>query len=113
MNPIKKILVPFDFSENGRQAMDQALSLALLYNADLLLLTVIEHSPDDEVLKLIVLPKDVEARLSQKVHEEIQDLIPEASRSKIRFEARAEKGKASLQILIAAEKEKADLIVMG
>jgi nucleotide-binding universal stress UspA family protein len=113
MIPIKKILVPFDFSENGRQAIDRALPLALQYDADLFLLTVIEHSPDDEVLKLIVLPKDVEYRLSQKVHEEIQAMIPEASRPKIRFEARAEKGKASLQILLTAEREKVDLIVMG
>ncbi|MFO1518613.1 MAG: universal stress protein [bacterium] len=113
MNTPKKILVPYDFSENSRPALDTALQLALKHEASLLILTVIERTPDDEVLKLIVLPKDLQSRLKQKIHEEIHSLVPEAQRSKIHFEAVVKRGKAPVEILLAAEKEGADLIVMG
>ena len=42
---LKKILVPIDFSEPSRKAMQYALSFARQFNAELLLLHVVEFTP--------------------------------------------------------------------
>jgi universal stress protein A len=42
---LKKILVPVDFSEQSRKAMEYALSFARQFNAEVLLLHVLEFAP--------------------------------------------------------------------
>ncbi|MCE9624701.1 MAG: universal stress protein [Deltaproteobacteria bacterium] len=113
MPNLRKILVAFDFSENSRQALGTAIQLSRRYGSELLVMTVIERSPDDAVLKLMDIPKDVESQLRKKIDEEIHSAIPESDRAKIRFEARVHQGKASLEIVLEVDKEKPDLVVMG
>jgi nucleotide-binding universal stress UspA family protein len=61
----------------------------------------------------MVLPKDAESRLKEKIQKETHALISWAERSQFRFQPMVRKGKASLEILLTAEEEKPDLIVMG
>lgn len=109
----KKILVPFDFSDNGRQALRMALLLSHRFGSDLHILGVIERDPHSEALKSVVLPKDSESRLKKKIQEETHSAISWAERSEFHFQPMVKKGKPALEILLAAEKEKPDLIVMG
>ncbi len=113
MPSFKNILVPFDFSNASGEALKTAIQLGLRYDASLCVLTVIERTPDDEILRLLVLPKDVEAKLKHKIHLEIHEILSPENRKKIRFEAHVRKGKAALEILRLSEEEKTDLIVMG
>lgn len=112
MQNIQKILVPYDFSEKSENALATAIRLAEKYKSTLTVLHVFERALDSEILKYIVFPKDIEAKLKAKIDSELKRLHP-AENSMVKIETIVKKGKATVEILLVAEKEKADLIVMG
>jgi nucleotide-binding universal stress UspA family protein len=113
MHNFRKILVPFDFSDSARQALRTALHLAGRFESELTILNVIDRDPDVEASKLMFLPEDLESRLEEKIQAEVDALIPLAEPSHIRLQPVVRKGKAPLEILLEAEQQKPDLIVMG
>jgi nucleotide-binding universal stress UspA family protein len=113
MQKISKILVPFDFSENSRQALQMGIALGLKYDSSLMILSVIERTPEDEISKLMTLPNNVEKKLKEKIIAEIHSSVSKENLAKINIQAFVQKGKAGVEILLMAEQEKVDLVVMG
>ena len=88
-----KILIPFDFSDDSRQALKKALALSFRFESELLILTVIERSSDQVNSKLMDVPKDAERLLKKKLEEETHTLVSWADHSQVRFQPLVRKRK--------------------
>jgi nucleotide-binding universal stress UspA family protein len=114
-NKIKKILVPVDFSETSETATTNAIILAKLLKADVLLICVIEHNwhhiaailktqaPQPSML-------DIEAAVERKMNE-LQEKI--SRKFGITPEVYFPPGHIHSEIISYAEEREIDLIVMG
>ena len=108
---LKRVLVPVDFSEPSRKALDYALSLARPFDAEVRLLHVVEAlvlPPDVEVLDLEAFARtlnDEAAKCLSKWRKEA------ASGSPVEEELRA--GTPYREIVAAADERNMDLIIMG
>ncbi len=113
---IKKILIPYDFSETAEIAVEHAVFMAKLHKADIVLVHVIESfsftsaissafgkSQSEFENKLEFSTKDKLEKLTQKLHHD--------SGMKVVF--RIEKGKIYKKIVQVAEEIEIDIIVMG
>jgi nucleotide-binding universal stress UspA family protein len=107
----KMVLVPLDFSEHSRRALDCAISLAQPFNATIHLLHVVEalvFPPDVEVVDSAALA----AQLNEEAAKSLEKWSKEASsRAVIEEDLRA--GTPYREIIDAADETKADLIIMG
>jgi universal stress protein A len=115
---LKKILVPVDFSKQSRKAMEYGLSFARQFNAEVLLLHVLEFAP----AAMPVSP----ASPMPIIHDAMTQTAWRESAAKQLAEWRNESGtpiavKASVrdavsahaEIVKAAEEENVDLIILG
>ena len=98
----KTIICAIEASEEGKEILSKANSIAQLYNAKLIVSHTIAHT---------LLPKDYQKELEEKALPEIESItlslgIPKKN-IKIKF------GKPYEQICMLAEKESADLIILG
>ncbi len=118
MNPIKRILVPTDFSDCSRDALDYALSLADRLGAEVHLIHVFERPVYFEV------GVSHSLQLGHNVNEWIRDLKAEATKqldalaAEVRgrrpgTQASVREGTAVEEILKAAKESSADMIVLG
>ena len=94
---IKKIMVPVDFSEASKKAVNYGLSLALEFEARL----VLAH----------IAPYDTVAYETAKVH--LLDLIPADYRERFDFEIIVKSGEVRQELLGIVEEKEIDLVVMG
>ena len=114
MLPPKPILSPIDFSDHSRTALDVAADMAVLFDAELLLVHVVPAIPD--------LPKDVsifkEGAYEQGLEEEAAKKLAEladtlATRN---VKARTEVGTANdvgMELVRIAEHDHVDMIVLA
>jgi nucleotide-binding universal stress UspA family protein len=118
---MKKILVPVDFSECSKLAVEYAANLVRKVSGELLLLHVLEIGETDSSLgssgswagaeEVTTVPYMI-ARLKM-VKKQMEDFIAEAGLEKIPVHDFAEVGEPHVRINEAAAKHHADLIVMG
>jgi nucleotide-binding universal stress UspA family protein len=116
---IEKILVPTDGSETSRKAAKYAYSLAALSGGSVTLLSVIHRNafigkptiPATETPTHIVEP--LEDFLRQAAQQDMQELEKLGEQKRIRTNSVIRYGHPVEEIIREAEKEKADLIVMG
>ena len=94
---IKKIMVPVDFSQASKKAVNYGLSLALEFDARL----VLAH----------IAPYEREAYEEAKVH--LLDLIPSDCRECLTFEIIVKSGDVRREILGIVQDKDIDLVVMG
>lgn len=113
MKNVKKILIPYDFSETSQAALKQGILLSRKLQANLLVLYVLEKTPNEEILKLTFPSGDLRSKLENKIQGELRSLVNAEPESKISIETRVVVGKPAVEILLMTEKEKADLVVMG
>jgi len=114
MHDLHKILVPIDFSEHSRRALDEAIGLALKFDAELHLVHCYQLYPVGGIPPYdVVMP----ATLERSIREDARDLLAAWGRQ---ADARGAKvvehlatGAASSCIADLAETLAADLIVMG
>lgn len=106
---LKKILLPVDFSGTSRKALGYVVSFAKQFNAEAVLLHVIEPAaaaPQTETFSAIInSPKrreDCEEQLSQWRHE-----FRPGAQTELR------EGSASREIVRAADEHNVDLIIIG
>ncbi len=109
---MKRILVPYDFSETSQQALEKGIFLSLKYKATLVVLHIIEKTFNDEFVGMLWPPKELSSQLKQKIQSEIEKRVPKHS-EKIQTEILIQVGRAYVEILRTLEKEKIDLIVIG
>jgi len=94
---IKKVMVPVDFSEASKKGVNYGLSLALEFEARLVLANIV--------------PYDSLAYLTAKAH--LLDLIPAELRERLDFELIVKSGDVRQELLGIVEEKEIDLVVMG
>lgn len=100
---LKKILYCTDFSEYSSRALTYALSLAMEYNAELMLLHVLEDVP----------PADDLQKAASEITRKLEDLVPPEAGDWCKVRAAVRIGKPYQQILQIALENETDLVVMG
>jgi nucleotide-binding universal stress UspA family protein len=114
MLPVKRILCPTDFSAPACTCVKVANELALHFNAELLLVNVvpvIPTAPPDPnyVFKVPEYERYLHMDAEKHLEEVQRDLID----PKVKVRALVGHGSAADEIVLLAEKEKADLIVIS
>jgi nucleotide-binding universal stress UspA family protein len=109
---LKRILLPVDFSEPSRKALQYARSFARQFNAEVLLLHVVEIVPVPAPMVLVqdtVTQGKVHEEAAKRLSEWRKELAPEVSVRAVVSEALD----APRQILAAATENNVDLIILG
>jgi len=112
MIDIKKILVPVDFSEPSKQAVNYGLSLALQYNARL----VLTHIVPSNVGMVYTFPMEsfaFEKEQSAYAKSMLPDLVPSEYRERVNLETVVKIGSVADELLGIVKNDKVDLVVMG
>jgi nucleotide-binding universal stress UspA family protein len=112
---VTRILVPVDFSEYSRRALDCAKTMAEKFRASIHLLTVIPDPfvlPDPSSWYLPPPPGYVEG-LRRDAEAHLCDLLTPAERGRFHAQSAVLFGNPPTGILEYAEREAIDLIVMG
>lgn len=109
----QRILVPVDLSDkhSWRKALPAAISLCETFQARLHLLTVVPEFGLPMVGQYF--PEGYEAKVRQQVAKQLKEFAAEQVPDAVRCQRIIAEGKVYQEILHAAEKVKADLIVMG
>jgi nucleotide-binding universal stress UspA family protein len=113
---IKKILVPFDFSETADLALDHATFMAKLHRADLILLHVVESFSFASALtsKFSKAQSEFDDKIENTATQKLQTLTEKLHHdSGMKVIHRTESGKIYKKIVNIAEESSADVIVMG
>jgi len=113
---IKKILCPLDFSETSQHALQYALALAEVFQAELLLMEVRELyiPPPADYPDMPWLSTDILPPLETADDERLENLAKELQKShSFPIRSCTVTGKPFLEIIRQAKEEQASLIVMG
>lgn len=108
---ISRILVPTDFSECSTEALEYAMSLAKPFQADLILTHVIEPFPGAAVNGIAFI--NFEERLIPEARALLDKFSQRPLEEELSVETHLTRGIPSREISTLAEREGADLIVMG
>ncbi len=106
-----RILVPHDFSDRGRTAIDTAAVWARALHAGVTLLHVVEPIVYPEFYAVDILPEDMLDTITARARENLEQLGRERLEG-IPVSAETVVGKASEAIVGAADPEKCDLVIM-
>ena len=108
------ILVPIDFSQYSKNALQYAISMAKQFTAELILIYVVEPTiyPADFSFGQVALPS-IENELRERGKEELEELIRTHIGGTLQGRAIVRDGKPFLEIINAASEENVDLIVIA
>jgi universal stress protein A len=112
---IKAILVPCDFSDYAEHAFTWALGLAEKWDAKVVVVNaapLFSHLAYPESVYMVDLAK-MEEELIADAEKRLQEFVAKKGTSTVTVETRAVLGDPFWEICQAAEREHADLIVMG
>ena len=114
MFQLKRILVPIDFSEYSKKALRYAISFAKQFNAELLLIYVVEPAiyPADFSFGQVTLP-NLETELRIRGKRELENLEKNQICGKVPSKTIIRSGKPFLEIINAAKAEEVDLIIIA
>ncbi len=108
---VKRILVPTDFSDCSQRGIEYAISLAKDFQAQIFLLHVMELPVYGLDLSLMH-PRAIMS-VRHKLMEMMQQWVDQLKNQGVEVEGNFVTGVPSIEILEAAKKHEADLIVMG
>lgn len=109
---VKKILVPYDGSEQAQQAVKRAAHIARLQGATLMLLMVVDLNAEVAAFERVSMDGYVPAELKEGAYKEIAKIQREMPED-IHVNSTVELGSPAETIVETAEDEGYDLIVMG
>lgn len=109
---LRTLLVPVDFSDPARRALDTAIALARRFDARLHLLHAYQINTSIYPYGLI-LGEEVERKLREAAQAKLDEWCEIAVQAGVAAEGTVSPGSASESILQVAEELPADLIVMG
>jgi len=109
MLTIKKILCPIDFSEPSYKGLDFAVDLAKLFQAELVVLHVLQVLPARYTFDVPEFEGIIHKESEQQLKDEVAQRVPATIKTKILVGH----GNAAKEIIEMAEGEKADLIVIA
>ena len=115
MQPIEKILVPVDFSENAFVALEMASQIAHAFSAKIILYHVIEMPPvfQGEAERRLPLVKDFENAVKERAQQDMEDFLATCPKGNYTIRTEIGEGKVFIEIIKAAVHHNVDLIVMG
>jgi nucleotide-binding universal stress UspA family protein len=110
---VKKILVPIDFSDYSKKALQYAFNLAQHFNAQIVLIYVIEPViyPADFSMGQVALPS-VDVEMNTRAKEELESLAKKEI-SGLDFKTVIKTGKPFVEIVETAAEEDIDLIIIA
>lgn len=111
---LKKILVPIDFSDHSRKALQYAIPFARKFNASIDLIYVVEPTvyPADFSFGQVGFPA-IEDELRKRGAEELDDLIRKDIAKQVPAKRAVRTGKAFYEILLYAKEEAIDFIIIA
>ena len=114
MTLIRRILVPTDFSDSARQALDWGVSLGREFKAEILLLHVVENLTVGYASDLFPVPMaEVYEEISGYARSELGKLAEGVRARGVTVTERLAQGTPSAEIIRIAKEEPVDLIVLG
>jgi nucleotide-binding universal stress UspA family protein len=111
---VKRILVPIDFSDHSRKALQYAIPFARTFKASLDLIYVVEPTvyPADFSFGQVGFPA-IEDELRKRGAEELDDLIRKDIAKQVPAKRAVRTGKAFYEILLYAKEEGIDFIIIA
>lgn len=111
---VKRILVPIDFSEHSKHALQYAVSFAKQFSSELILIYVVEQAvyAADLSFGQVAVP-GFEKELRDRAKKELEELIKTSVTGGVKARSVVQSGKPFLEILDTAEDEEADLIIIA
>jgi nucleotide-binding universal stress UspA family protein len=114
MIKLERILVPTDFSESARHALTYGISFAREFEAELLVLHVVETIPVGYASDLFPVPMaEVFQEMSGYARAELAKLAALAKEKGVVVREMVTQGKPSAEIVRVAKEETIDMIVLG
>ena len=111
---IKKILVPIDFSDYSKSALNYAADFAQLFKAELVLIYVVEpviYPPDFSMGQIAVPSMDIE--MDKRAKEELDNLAKKQIPKELKTNIIVKTGKPFIEIIDTAAEIEADLIIIA
>ncbi|HEX9614633.1 MAG TPA: universal stress protein [Bacteroidota bacterium] len=111
---LKRILVPIDFSEHSRKALQYAIPFAQQFGASIDLVYVVEPTvyPADFSFGQVGFPA-IEDELRKRGAEELDGLVRKDIGKRVEARRAVRTGKAFYEILLYAKEENVDLILIA
>lgn len=113
MIEIKKILVPVDFSEHSKQALDIAVGLAKTLSAEVHLVHVLHYPVQVAAPGQMAIPADLWTEIRDAAARKLEKTTKTVEGEGIKAESHLSEGPNAHSIVELAEKLGVDLIVMG
>ena len=113
---IKKILCPTDFSENSEHALQYALTLATLSQAELRLFHVVEpitYPQSTELFEPVLDEVELMMKMEAAFQTQLEDQVSALKDEYPKITGKLVTGNTFLAIIQAARDESVDIIVMG
>lgn len=111
--PFQRIVCAVDFSEASLAGVEYALALARQGDAAILLVHVLEEAPNLPVAPWAASPQEHRADLERQASHRLAGLVPADAGDWCKAEALVSEGEVGRQILSAADRASADVIVLG
>jgi nucleotide-binding universal stress UspA family protein len=108
------ILVPIDFSDHSKYALNYAISVATTFGSDLILVYIVEPAvyPADLGFGQVTLP-NIEQELAERGKSELQELVKVRVGSRLKCKTIVRIGRPFQEIIHTSREEKVDLIVIA
>jgi nucleotide-binding universal stress UspA family protein len=113
---IRKILIPFDFSETAELALEHGVFMAKLHKADIVVAHVIESFSFSSVISSAFgkSQSEFDEKIASSTNEKLQTLVDKLHHdSGMSVSYRTEQGKIYKKLVSIAEESAADIIIMG
>lgn len=110
---VKKVLCPVDFSLPSRRALENAIHLSRNLNAELTVLTVIQHIDNDYYAGSAVMPYEEDETYDRFEELQFNKFLQDCDFSNVKWYKGVRKGEPYNQILKAISDEGIDLLIMG